>query len=96
MYHISFIWFIHVLPKNQTKIFIQGISVSASADIDISKVDVYFNAEMCLSGDGCSLQIQVNHLQSFLQHLSKILQGIFSSIMLFHCHAYLHEQLDDK
>lgn len=51
-------------------IFIQGISVSASADIDISKVDVYFNAEMCLTGDGCSLQIQVNnfHKVSFVYH----------------------------
>jgi len=36
----------------------QGIGVSASADIDISKVDVYFSAEMCITGDGCSLQLK--------------------------------------
>merc|ERR1712001_417672 len=34
------------------------IGVSASADIDISKVDVYFSAEMCLTGEGCSLQLK--------------------------------------
>ena len=54
---------IHMSWQKFQFIFIQGISVSASADIDISKVDVYFNAEMCLTGDGCSLQIQVNNFQ---------------------------------
>ena len=32
--------------------------MTASADIDISKVDVYFSAEMCITGDGCSLQLK--------------------------------------
>ena len=61
---------IHMSWQKFQFIFIQGISVSASADIDISKVDVYFNAEMCLTGDGCSLQIQVNnfHKFSFVYH----------------------------
>ena len=34
----------------------QGIGISASADIDISKVDVYFSADMC-TGEGCTLQL---------------------------------------
>ena len=62
--------FFHMSWQKFQFIFIQGISVSASADIDISKVDVYFNAEMCLTGDGCSLQIQVNyfHKVSLVYH----------------------------
>merc|ERR1712223_41015 len=36
----------------------QGIGISASADIDISKVDVYFSADMC-TGEGCTLQLSI-------------------------------------
>ena len=35
----------------------EGASVSASIDVDLSKVDVFFTADMC-TGDSCSLQLK--------------------------------------
>jgi len=66
---------IHMSWQKFQFIFIQGISVSASADIDISKVDVYFNAEMCLTGDGCSLQIQTFDIKE-IGHIDVNIHGL--------------------
>ena len=33
-----------------------GVGVSASADIDVEKIDVYFDAEMCIT-EGCTLKL---------------------------------------
>ena len=52
----------------------QGISVGASADAKISKVNIYFDAEMCL-GEGCKLILKDFQI-SEIGHIDVSIHGL--------------------